>query len=330
MATMPRRDSGRGGQGGDTGRRQGWAGRSRDAAARLWELLRRRWVAPAPQAAWDAPPLQVCPLCGATERATREITARGGILRFGRAQVAVRPIFTTEYCGVCAVKMVQGCSRCKELIRDEQASCCWHCGREYPWAGLQRSGEWRHFAEVISSCGEDVSRTIWLYVGDVTSIRADGVVSPDDYHGRMHGEVASRILRAAGDVVGRTVGQKREPGTAWETDAGDLARSGNVRRVIHVAAMQPNGRCDPEVITSATKNALERGKELRLRELAFPAIGTGSGGLEMSDSVPRMLAAMRSFLGADPGSLSDIVCVVLDHERAADFKRAVIAGDGTG
>jgi len=329
---MPRQDPGRHGQTRDTAELQGSAGDARDRGAivRLWEFVRDYWAAPAPQDAWTAPPLQVCPLCGATERATREITARSGLCRFGRAQVSVRPVFTFGFCRMCAVKMVRECWKCHSIIRDEHATCCWHCGRAYPWARLQRSGDWRHFAEVIAVIDRNGSRTIWLYVGDITSIHVDGVVSPDDYYGRMRGEVANRILQAAGDAVGLEVGFERQPGQAWGTEAGNLTRAGNVRRIIHVAAMQPDGHCDPAEINNATNNALEMGKDLKLHQVAFPAIGTGSGGLEMNTSVPRMLAAMKAFLGGDPGTVSDIVCVVLDYDRAAQFKDAAIAANGTG
>ncbi len=329
---MPRQDPGRHGQTSDTAKLEGSAGDARDRGAivRLWELVRDHWAAPAPQAAWTAPPLQVCPLCGATERATRETTARGGLIRLGRAQVSVRPIFTFDFCRICAVKMVRECWKCHSTIRDEHATCCWHCGRAYSWARRQRSGDWRHFADVIAVIGGNGSRTIWLYVGDITSIHVDGVVSPDDYYGRMRGEVASRILQASGDAVGLAVGQERPPGIAWETEAGNLTRAGNVRRIIHVAAMQPDGCCNPAVINLATNSALEMGKTLKLHQLAFPAIGTGSGGLEMSISVPRMLAEMKAFLNGDPGTVSDIVCVVLDYDRAAQFKDAAIAAVGTG
>lgn len=93
---------------------------------------------------------------------------------------------------------------------------------------------------------------------------------------RPHG-VAGAIRRQAGLAPFRELAQ-RGPlalGTAVLTGAGALPYRG----IIHVASITPWGRSSLEIVRSGTQAALAIADEAGFPSLAFPVLGSGSGGV---------------------------------------------------
>ncbi len=81
-------------------------------------------------------------------------------------------------------------------------------------------------------------------------------------------------------------------GSAVVTTAGRLP----YRSIIHVAGINMLWRSSERSIRDSVRNALARAREYNLRTVAFPVIGSGSGGFDEA----RALAVMVSALEAEP------------------------------
>lgn len=92
------------------------------------------------------------------------------------------------------------------------------------------------------------------------------------------------------------------------TGAGELENSHHVKRIFHVASVEgtPGYGFRPvqgidECVTNALKEASsEDCRELNLKSIVFPILGTGTGGGDVSEVAPKLLAQAVSFL-ADHG-----------------------------
>lgn len=106
---------------------------------------------------------------------------------------------------------------------------------------------------------------------------------------RPHG-VAGAIRRRAGLAPFRTLA-RRGPlplGGAVLTEAGTLPFQG----IIHVAAITPWGRSRPDIIRAATLSALALAEQAGFPSLAFPVLGSGSGGVPEATALATMEAAI--------------------------------------
>ena len=85
-----------------------------------------------------------------------------------------------------------------------------------------------------------------------------------------------------------------EPGECVVTSGGRLA----ARYVIHAAAMGQDLRTSATLIDRATRNALRLADARRTASIAFPAFGTGVGGVALDDCARVMIEAIRAHAGA--------------------------------
>ena len=115
-------------------------------------------------------------------------------------------------------------------------------------------------------------------------------------------------------------------GEAVATGAGRL----RARYVIHAAVMGQDLHTDGTKISAATSNSLARADELRLRSIAFPALGTGVGGFSYRQAAEVMIETIGVHLAGQTG-LEEIV-LALYGQQAYDAFAAVLAqqeGDAT-
>jgi len=105
-------------------------------------------------------------------------------------------------------------------------------------------------------------------------------------------------------------------GEAVVTGAGSL----KARYVIHAAAMGQDLATDPMKVRAATRNALLRAEEVHLRSIAFPALGTGVGGLDFNTSAKVMVSEVRRHL-ARGSNLEEVVFALFDEEGFDAFSR---------
>ena len=80
-------------------------------------------------------------------------------------------------------------------------------------------------------------------------------------------------------------------GQAVLTDAGRLP----FRAIIHVAAITLWGRSDPAIIGAATRNALALARDNAYISVAFPVLGSGSGGLPEELAIAAMMETLHEF-----------------------------------
>ncbi|MCL6634745.1 MAG: macro domain-containing protein [Peptococcaceae bacterium] len=166
--------------------------------------------------------------------------------------------------------------------------------------------------------------------GDITELSVDAVVNAANNHLWMGAGVAGAIKRKGGAVIEKEAVAKGPipVGEAVVTGAGAL----KARYVIHAAAMGQDLVTDAPRVRAATRNALLRAEELGLYSIAFPALGTGVGGLDFDVAARVMVSEARRHL-ARGSALEEVVFALFDDagfsafSRIAGRKRVVCLGD---
>jgi len=158
--------------------------------------------------------------------------------------------------------------------------------------------------------------------GDISEATADAVVNAANNHFWMGAGVAGALRRKGGqEIEDEAVRKGPVPvGDAVVTGAGKL----KAKYVIHAAVMGQDLATDALKIRAATTSALLRAKELGLRSIAFPALGTGVGGFPYDECAKIMLQAVRDHL-AGPTSLEEVVFVLYGDQAYKAFQHATAA-----
>ncbi|MCS7051326.1 MAG: macro domain-containing protein [Thermomicrobium sp.] len=170
--------------------------------------------------------------------------------------------------------------------------------------------------------------TIEVRLGDITTVDTEAIVNAANNQLWMGSGVAGAIKRAGGEEIEREA-VARGPivvGEAIVTRAGRLP----YRAVIHAAAMgyTPDGSLIPataERVYAATRAALARCFEHGLRSVAFPALGTGVGGLEHAVCAREMVRAVCDHAATGAELPERVVFVVRDEGAAHAFAEAIAA-----
>ncbi len=125
--------------------------------------------------------------------------------------------------------------------------------------------------------------SIVVKTGDITKISCDAIVNPANSYGYMGGGVAGAIKRVGGiEIEKKAVAQAPIfVGSAVATTAGMLP----CQFVIHAPTMRkPAMRIPVENVAKATSAALKLGRQLDIRQIAIPGMGTGVGGVSPDDA----------------------------------------------
>ncbi len=161
-----------------------------------------------------------------------------------------------------------------------------------------------------------------LRQGDLTEADTDAIVNAANNDLQLGAGVAGAIRKKGGpeiqaecDRIGAIA-----LGEAAITTGGKL----KARFVIHAASMQLGGVTSEAMLRRATRNALKRAVENKLRSIAFPAIGTGVAGFPMRRCAEVMLDEIRDHLKSR-ASLHKVEMVLFDQAALADFERAFAA-----
>ncbi|MCS7144441.1 MAG: macro domain-containing protein [Archaeoglobaceae archaeon] len=154
--------------------------------------------------------------------------------------------------------------------------------------------------------------------GDITKLEVDAIVNAANTHLIMGGGVAGAIKRAGGKEI-EDEAIKQGPikiGSAVVTSAGKL----KARFVIHAPTMELDFKTDENKVRLAMIAALKKAEELNLKSLAFPALGTGVGGLEKDLVAKIMVRELKKHL--DSGSkLKKVLFVDINAEQVEFFKK---------
>jgi len=162
---------------------------------------------------------------------------------------------------------------------------------------------------------------ISLSQGDITESAADAVVNAANNHLWMGAGVAGAIKRKGGaSIEEEAVAKGPIPvGEAVATGAGAL----KARYVIHAAGMGEDLRTSEDLVEACTRASLRRAEELKLESIAFPAIGTGVGGLPAARAAGRMLRAAAGHLAREEGTLRRIEFVLFSEADLRAFEAAL-------
>ena len=138
--------------------------------------------------------------------------------------------------------------------------------------------------------------TITLIFGDITTSKAEVLVSSDDYYLSMGGGVSAAIRRAGGSRIAQDA-SKLVPATAGDvvvSSAGDL----HAKYVFHAITIgEYDGNLSREIIVrQTTRKCLELLSALDCRSIAFPAIGAGAAHIKYEVVASEMAGTLVEFL----------------------------------
>jgi O-acetyl-ADP-ribose deacetylase (regulator of RNase III) len=154
--------------------------------------------------------------------------------------------------------------------------------------------------------------------GDITAWKGDAVVNAANTSLVMGAGVAGAIAARAGGTVQREALEKAPValGGAARTRAGLLP----AKFVIHAAVMGEDRKTSPEIISRATAASLESADAVGLKRVAFPALGTGVGGIPYADAARAMFGAVTDYLKRRPETrLTHVTFVLYDAEAYGAF-----------
>jgi len=157
--------------------------------------------------------------------------------------------------------------------------------------------------------------------GDITRLNIDAIVNPANSLMIMGGGVAGAIKRAGGNAIEEEA-RRYAPvpvGRAVATGGGRL----RARYVIHSPTMErPAMRVGVDNVKLAVKAALKLCDELGIKEVAFPGMGTGVGGLSYDVASKAMCEVIKEHI--DSGStLRRVVLVAIDEDLHREFCKAL-------
>jgi len=162
-----------------------------------------------------------------------------------------------------------------------------------------------------------LSEKIKVVRGDITQMRCDAIVNAANTELVLGSGVAGAIKAKGGPRIQREcdrIGQV-PLGEAAVTEAGTL----NAKYVIHAAGMRPGGRVDENSLRSTTLNSLKRAQEKGIKTIAFPAIGTGVGGLPLERCAKIMIDCVIGYLDSNQGSIEILYLVLFDEHAFQVF-----------
>lgn len=160
--------------------------------------------------------------------------------------------------------------------------------------------------------------SIEILQGDITASTAEAIVNAANNHLWMGSGVAGAIKRGGGQII-EDEAVKKGPipvGQAVETTAGKLP----YKYIIHAAGMGQDLRTDADVVYNTTVNTVLLADRLKLRSLAFPAIGTGVGGLSPQACARAMKKALLD-TGEKLTNLKNVQFVLFDEATLRIFKQ---------
>lgn len=158
--------------------------------------------------------------------------------------------------------------------------------------------------------------------GDITELKVDAIVNAANNKFVMGGGVAGVIKRKGGSSIEDEAVKKgpAEVGEAVVTGAGKLP----AKYVIHAATMGMDHKTDEVKIRNAAKSSLQAAEALKIKSIAFPALGCGVGGFPLLASAKIMAQEALKHLREQDSSLKEIIFCLYDKEAFEVFQKGII------
>jgi len=159
--------------------------------------------------------------------------------------------------------------------------------------------------------------TVIVERGDITEAEVDAVVNAANSELWMGAGVAGAMKRKGGTVIEEDAVRQGpiEVGEAVLTVAGDLPAT----HVIHAATMGKDLKTDPNKIAAATQSTLAIVERHKMESVAFPALGSGVGGVPVTQSAEAMVSAVVRHLARGDSSLVRVLFVLYQDEAQKAF-----------
>jgi len=162
-----------------------------------------------------------------------------------------------------------------------------------------------------------IKEKIRILQGDLTAQDADAIVNAANNDLQLGGGVAGAIRRKGGPAIQEEC-DRLGPiplGEAAVTGGGNL----KARYVIHAASMRLGEATSEANLRASTRASLLRAKELGIRTIAFPAVGTGIAGFPMRRCAEVMLEEAAAHLAGET-SLQEVRFVLFDASAEKIFR----------
>ncbi len=163
---------------------------------------------------------------------------------------------------------------------------------------------------------------IRVVMGDITELEVDAIVNAANNKLVMGGGVAGAIKKKGGRIIEEEA-VKLGPikiGEAIHTSAGALA----AKYVIHAATMGLDFKTDQLKVRDSCRNALKEAEILKIKSLAFPALGCGVGGFPLLASAKIMSQEILKHLRENKSGLKEITFCLFDKEAYEVFNKGVV------
>jgi len=158
--------------------------------------------------------------------------------------------------------------------------------------------------------------------GDITGLKLDAIINAANNKLVMGGGVAGAIKKKGGAVIEKEAVKKGpiKIGDAVFTGAGDLP----CRYVIHAATMGMNFDTDEIKIRDSARNALRVAEELKIKSIAFPALGCGVGGFPLLASAKIMAQEVLRHIREENTGLKEIIFCLYNKEAFDVFTKGAL------
>lgn len=163
---------------------------------------------------------------------------------------------------------------------------------------------------------------IRIVKGDITALKVDAIVNAANNELEMGGGVAGAIKRKGGKEIEEEALRKGpiKIGEAVVTSAGKLP----AKYVIHAATMGLDFKTDEFKVRNSCKNSLLAAEELKIKSLAFPALGCGVGGFPLLAAAKIMAQEILKHLREDKSSLKEIIFCLYDEKAYQVFEKGAL------
>ena len=165
---------------------------------------------------------------------------------------------------------------------------------------------------------KEIIERISIQAGDITDIKVDAIVNPANTELYLGGGVSGAIRKRGGESIQEEcneIGLMRL-GKVAVTKPGKL----QAKYIFHAAVMHLGTSVDSYNIRNATENCFKRAKELKLKSIAFPALGTGIGGFPLEECAKIMLDVAIKHLAGN-SDIEKIYFILFDDKSLEVFKR---------
>jgi len=162
---------------------------------------------------------------------------------------------------------------------------------------------------------------IKIIKADITELDVDAIINAANNKLVMGGGVAGVIRKKGGKII-EDEAVKKGPikiGEAIETGAGSL----KAKFVIHAATMGMDFQTDEIKIRQSCANSLKLAEKLKIKSIAFPALGCGVGGFSLVAAAKIMAQEVFKHLRENKSALTEIIFCLYDNEAYGVFQKNV-------